>query len=383
MRRGVIVTFALGMVILSGLFLFGGSMVDKILLKNRYFQLKEFTEKAALGAANYYNKTEDSELAQTKTLVLMQTNPLYESVQNEIEFLWDDDTAVTVCIHHTQFQPFWMRMFGVDAVDIYDVNSTARLSVSEEPVSQKTKALLPIAINERNVEIGDDLSLEYQRLECSDVKCCDFDAGFTASGSFGGYSGGFDFQMGCSGFSMGGSGSFCNFGGGFGGSINFGSDGCTQGFPWFPSMTFSSSMSWQADDENAFYGIDLEAGGTLPNGVSHNAHWKQMIAGTMATPEATYHADINLLKMMSAQRFLCADVGDSSETAQLQQAVNAFKKAVGTTFDVAMVNDKAEISGFVTVRLDGIDAKNGQNGYLKINAKVVENQNNKEVKLVD
>ena len=378
MRKAVIVPFALGMVILSGIFLFAGSVADEVLLKNRYFELKEFTEKAALAAANYYNRAEDTDLAQSKTRTLMQEHPLYTTIQDQIAFIWDlDEEKVTVGIDHAEFNPFWLRMFGLKAVDIDDVNSTARLFTSSEVISPVAKGLMPIAINERALELGEQLSLQYQTLECTDVKCCDFDAGFSGSGSFGGYSGDFDFDMSCNSFSMGGS--FC----GFGGEVSFGMDSCPQGFPWFPSMSFSAGMSWHPDESEHFYGIDLEADGDLQNGVSHNAHWKQMIAGTRETPKASYRADINLLKMMSDARFLCADVGDNQETAQLQQAVNAFKKAAGRTFDVALVDDHANISGFITVRLDEVDAKNGKNGYLKINVEVVENQNNKQVKLVD
>ncbi len=382
MRKAMIVPFALGMVILSGIFLFAGSAADEVLLKNRYFQLKEFTEKAALAAANYYNVSEETDLAEHQSITLMQNNPLYESVGNQIAFVWDlTEEKVTVGIVHAQFYPFWLRMFGLEAVDIDDVNATARLFTSSEVVSPVSKGLMPIAINERALETGTHLSLEYQRLECEDVKCCDFDAGFGGSGSFGGFSGAFDFDISCGGFSMGGN--FDSSYGAMGGGVDFGSEGCSQGFPWFPSMSFSADMSWHPDDTHTFYGVDLEADGELQNGVSHNAHWKQIIAGACHTPEGSYRADINLMKMMSDVRFLCADVGDSQETAQLQQAVNAFKKAAGKCFDVALVDDQANISGFITVRLDEVDAKNGKNGYLKIEVDVVENQNNKQVKLVD
>ncbi len=376
MRKAVIVPFALGMVIMTGLFLFGGSVADEILLKNRYFKLKEFTEKAVLGAANYYNNNQDITEAESKTHSLMQLNPLYSSVSNQMEFFWDTEDEVMVRINHHEFKPFWMRMFGMDVIDIDDVNSTAMLTTNNDTLSPISNALMPIAINEQDLEIGDKFTLRYETLECEDVACCDFDSGFGATGSFGGFSGSFDFSS-CNGFSMGGS-----FGG-FSGGIDFGTDGCSSGFPWFPSMTFSEDMTWDPDDKNSFYGIDLSAGEDLPNGVSHNAHWKNIISGS-EIPEESYNSiDINLLKMMSNVRFLCADVGDTKETAQLQQAVNAFKQAEGKTFDVVLVNDQADISGFITINLNNVDSKNGNNGYLNIDVEVVENQNNKNVKLVD
>ncbi len=381
MRKAIIVPFALGMVLMSGLFLFGGSVADEMLLKNRYFKLKEFTEKAAIAAANYYNLDQDTQSAQQKTLSLMSANPIYDSVANEINFIWRGGDEVTVGISKDSFQPFWLKMFGLNTVNIEDVNSTARLVNASDTISETTKEFVPIAINERDLIPGDVLKLKYQILECNSVKCCDFDSGFDAKMSFGGgYCGGsFNFSTTCTNISIG----WQHHGGGFCGGFGTQVQTCSQGFPWMPSMTFSNRYNWHTDEYNVFYAIDLEADENLQNGISHNAHWKQYLSQTRATPKHSYNAWINLLKMQSSVRFLCASTGGCAQTSQLQQAVNAFKKIKGEVFDIATVNNKAEISGFVTVRLKKIKSKNGRNGYLKIVLEVLENQNNKQVRLID
>ncbi len=381
MRKAVIVPFALGTVLMSGLFLFGGSVADEMLLKNRYFKLKEFTEKAAIAAANYYSVDQDRQNAQQKTLSLMSSNPIYDSVANEVEFIWRDSDEVTVGIDKDRFQPFWLKMFGMDAINIEDVNSTAQIVDAPDAISDTTKEFVPIAINERDIVPGDILRLKYQVLECDRVKCCDFESGFSAGMSFGGghCGGSFNFASTCTNVSV----VWSHHGGGHCGGGAVATKTCAQGFPWSLSATFSNRYNWREDDHDHFYGIDLEADDTLQNGVSHNAHWRKYISRTKQTPHHSYNAWINLLKMDSDVRFLCGSTGGCAQTSQLQLAVNAFKKLKGEIFDIALVNDKAEISGFVTVRLKRVRSRNGSNGYLKIVLEVLENQNNKQVRLVD
>jgi hypothetical protein len=358
MRKASIVPFALGMVVLTGLFLFGGSVADKILLKNRYFKLKEFTEKAALGAANYYNSDQDITTAQIKTHSLMQSNPLYSSVFQEMEFFWDVEDEVMVRIHHHQFKPFWLRMFGVDVIDIYDVNSSSLIINSDEIISAKTCNFTPITINEQDLEIGQNINLSYQVLESVGTECCQLQNIDEPNEEL-----------------------ICTA------SVY---DTCDEG--WILSTKFTPSLDWEFDSLDTFYGVDIFASSDNSHGANHIVKWRKVVNGSTATLKDCYQNNISLLDLDSDIRFLGGYLGgDNSlpdEGKQVTDAIKAFEALMQTneTIDIALVDNNATISGYISVKLNSIDAKSNGNlsgRYLNIELEVVQNQNNKKVKLVD
>jgi len=358
MRKAVIVPFALGMVIMMGLFLLGGSVADEMLLKNRYFKLKEFTEKAALGAANHYNNSQDIALAETRTHALMQSNPLYHDISEEIEFFWDVEDEVMVRIHHDKFQLFWMRMFGMDVIDIYDINSSALILTSDEIISEQTCNFTPITINEQALEIGQDINLSFQVLESVGSECCQLQNVDQANE-----------ELVC---------------------VSSVYDTCEDG--WVLSTQFSPTLDWESDDLDMFYGIDIFASSDNSHGANHVVKWRNVIDGSTMTLEDCYQDDINLLDLDSDIRFLGGYLGETNqlpdEGKQVTDAIKAFEALIETnkSLDIALVDNNATISGFITVNFKSIEAKSNGNlngRYLDIELEVVKNQNNNRVKLVD
>ncbi len=360
MRKAVIVPFALGMVIFSALVLFGGSVADQMLLKNRYFKLKEFTEKSAIAAANYYNNGEDTDSAQASTLTLMQSHPLYDEISNQIIFSWELDTdEVVVGINHHTFDTFWLKMFGLNAVNMSDINSTALIITSTEVVSDESCKFTPITINEQDFSIGQEISLSFQVLESSGTECCLIE--FDAEGNE---------LLSCI------------------PSVN---DTCLDG--WMLSTKFDPTLTWDSDDLDTFYGVDLFAASDNSHGADHIVSWRKIIDGSKTfTLTDCFSSEVNLLDINSDVTFLGGYLGNTNaipdEAKQITDAIKAFETLLGSsgTIDIAMLDDTATISGFISVNLKSIEEKSNGNPngrYLDITLEVTANQNNNKVKLID
>lgn len=360
MRKAVVVPFALGMVIFSALILFGGSVADNVLLKNRYFKLKEFTEKSAIAAANYYNNGEDTLTAETNTLTLMQSHPLYTEIADQIGFSWQLDTdEVVVGIKQHTFETFWLKMFGMAAVNMDDINSTALIISSSKVVSDESCKFTPITINEQNLSIGQEINLSFQVLESSSTECCTIEMDMEGNE-----------LLSCV------------------ASID---EACEEG--WMLSTQFDPLLTWDADDLDTFYGVDLFAASDNSHGADHIVSWRKIIDGSKTfTLNDCFSSQVNLLDLSSDLQFLGGYLGEDNsipdEAKQITDAVKAFETllANGGAIDIAMLDPTATISGFISVNLKSIDAlDNGNpNGrYLNIALEVAQNQNNNKVTLKD
>lgn len=360
MRKAVIVPFALGMVIFSALVLLGGSVADNMLLKNRYFKLKEFTEKSAIAAANYYNNGEDTDTAETSTKTLMQTHPLYPDISNELVFDWrllEEKVVVSIANHN--FDTFWLKMFSLDSIPMHDINSTAEILSSDEVVSDQSCKFTPITINEQNLSIGQQITLSFQVLESSGTQCCLSELDENG-----------DETLTC---------------------VDSIDDTCEEG--WMLSTQFDDTLTWDSDDLTTFYGVDLFAATDNLHGADHIVTWRKIIDGSKSfTLTDCFSNNVNLLDVESDIQFLGGYLGDDNnvpdEAVQITDAVKAFEALLGGsgTIDIAMIDATATLSGFISVNLVDIQARdNGtpDSRYLDITLEVTKNQNNNKVTLVD
>ena len=156
-RKAFLVPFMFGLTAMAAVFIFGGSVADKAILKNRYYQIKDFSDKLAIATGSIYQKTLNTATAETTALSVLSTNPLYTELFNKTVFNWDlAQNRVSVRILDYDFQTYWLRFIDLSTIRIDEVNSTVSLETSggATPKYTSSTGLKPIAINDQNLSIG-------------------------------------------------------------------------------------------------------------------------------------------------------------------------------------------------------------------------------------
>lgn len=168
-RRGFIVQFLMGFVIFTGIAILAGSAADQMYLKNAYFDIKNLTDKAALAAAKKYQETFDEATAIASARAISSDNKIFgQDLKDELVFSFDEaNTKVTATLPHFAFETFWLRILGINTLNIDDVNSTATIFQRLEG-----EKIAPFLINNQGLSPGDSISLTF---DGAGVKGADYD----------------------------------------------------------------------------------------------------------------------------------------------------------------------------------------------------------------
>jgi len=156
-RKAFLVPFMFGLTAMAAVFIFGGSIADKVILKNRYYQIKDFSDKLAIATGNIYQKTLNTTTAETKALSVLSTHPLYTELFDKTVFTWNlAQNRVSVRILNYDFKTYWLKFIDLNTIKIDEVNSTVSLETSggTTPKYKSSMGLKPIAINDQNLSIG-------------------------------------------------------------------------------------------------------------------------------------------------------------------------------------------------------------------------------------
>jgi len=164
-RKAFLVPFMFGITAMSAIFIFGGSVADKMILKNRYYQIKDFTDKLAIAAGNIYQSELNTVTAEAKAFSVMSSHPLYNELFNSTTLVWNLSSSTVVAnVQNYNFDTFWLRFIDLSSINIEEVNSTAQL-VSNGGATSKYKtasALKPIAINDQNLSVGTSKTFRFK-----------------------------------------------------------------------------------------------------------------------------------------------------------------------------------------------------------------------------
>jgi len=156
-RKAFLVPFMFGLTAMAAVFIFGGSVADKAILKNRYYQIKDFTDKLAIATGSIYQKTTNTTTAEADALTVLSTHPLYTELFNKTIFDWNlNQDRVSVRVIDYDFETYWLRFINLNTIKIDEVNSTVSLEISggTSPKYASSTGLKPIAINDQNLSIG-------------------------------------------------------------------------------------------------------------------------------------------------------------------------------------------------------------------------------------
>jgi hypothetical protein len=155
-RCGFIVPFLLGFLLTTGLIILAGSAADQMYLKNAYFEAKNLTEKAALAAARNYQENKNEQMAIAAARAVSVNNKVFgEDLSGQLVFTFDTwHTKVTATLPHYEFKTFWLRALNLNALNIDNVYSSAVITGSSEKIT-------PFLINNKNLTVGDTLSLTF------------------------------------------------------------------------------------------------------------------------------------------------------------------------------------------------------------------------------
>ncbi len=168
-RRGFIVQFLMGFILITGVIILAGSVADQMYLKNAYFEAKNLTDKAALAAAKKYQETLSESQAIAAARAISINNKVFGSdLKDELVFTFDPShTKVTATLPHYEFKTFWLKALNLGSINIDNVYSIAYINKS-----LNSENIAPFIINNRNLKPGDSISLTFNN---AGVKGRDYD----------------------------------------------------------------------------------------------------------------------------------------------------------------------------------------------------------------
>lgn len=320
MKSAKIDQIMLLMIIFVSIILFAATVSDEMQNRNKYYSLKKITDNAVLTMAKYYininpNQTE----AQNVADAMLDQTKLGLEVKDKIIYAWDlanTPATVTATIANYEQKSFWYNFFGKSSF-LINAESKAQLI---SPNS--TQNLGSFAINDQDLQIGQEINLEYEI-----VASWDFDDKNKI----------YPILLNCA---------------------------CESGFIF--SENFDSS-----DFD------DYEICQTIKNG---HSTFKNMYIPQL---EELGHSDFAIsFDANTASGGICLfgsyhGNDNSSKTTQINSVNSAFKNIFdddeGLEFiaDFLLVDENAKAKGIVSLKITSYSTKNGSKGYSRLTATVM------------
>ena len=160
MKSAKIDQIMLLMIIFVAIILFAATVSDEMQNRNKYYSLKKITDNAVLTMAKYYININQSQTdAQNVAHAMLDQTKLGLEVKDKIVYTWDFSSSpatVTATISDYEQKTFWYNFFGKSGF-LINAESKAQLI---SPNS--TKNLGSFAINDQDLQIGQEINLEYE-----------------------------------------------------------------------------------------------------------------------------------------------------------------------------------------------------------------------------
>ena len=137
MKDGFITGMLLGLFLLAGIWTFGVTVADDIVVHNKIQNLKKLTDHSALAAAKHYIINDDTADAETMVRNMLDKTELGSEVRDSITFEWDlvsDPRTVKSIITNYSQGTFWYRFLNKDNF-VLDAESMANIIGDEEDVA--------------------------------------------------------------------------------------------------------------------------------------------------------------------------------------------------------------------------------------------------------
>lgn len=180
-KKAMIGPMLLGMISISGIFVFVGSYADEIFYKNALLQIKNLTDKASLAAANSYNSGNSILDSENIARGISQNNRvLGVDYSAELEFSWGE-SEVNATLPTYLFDTFWFKFMGLNSIEANNIYSKALIySVIDpsNPLRGSSAAPKPFCVAQGVVdsglaEVGMELELELDLEDCYDENSSD------------------------------------------------------------------------------------------------------------------------------------------------------------------------------------------------------------------
>lgn len=150
MKKAFIDQILFGFILFSGIFIFIATVNDDTTVRNKYNNLKDLTDNAALFAANHYNINQETIDAETLAKEMLNETDLGLEIVDNIEFIWDFDNlpnSVIARITNYQENLFWYRLLSLNSFNFENIKSKANIV---KQVLTNTLNFAPLAINNCN-----------------------------------------------------------------------------------------------------------------------------------------------------------------------------------------------------------------------------------------
>ena len=159
LKKAFIDQVLLGFFLVATTITFVATVSDELKARNKYTQLKQIVQTAALSSSKYYIK-ENSTTSQAENIALaiIDKTSLGKEVKNNITFTWDFNNSpnfVKTKIENYKQDMFWYKLLGMDSYTFDKVEAKANIIIAD---NKSATDFLPIAINgcNNNFQVGEN-----------------------------------------------------------------------------------------------------------------------------------------------------------------------------------------------------------------------------------
>jgi hypothetical protein len=158
MRRAFLNPLLFGFLIISSFIIFGATIVDDMVVRNRIHAIKKTTDTVAVTLAKHYLDTKSTEEAELVAQNILNSRDFTQNLISFMDYEWNlDDEPMNVIVGVSGYEvtTFWYRFLDKTEFAIPRIESKAIMVGENEIYKHSTKSLSPFSINGDDFEVGD------------------------------------------------------------------------------------------------------------------------------------------------------------------------------------------------------------------------------------